>query len=275
LFRSNVVVTADAKSLAASKVILLVVPTQFVPDVLSGLKNDLPESAPVVICGKGIHVQSQKLLPEIAAEILPDHSIAVLSGPNLAPEVARGLPAAATIAAKDDETAKMIAGYLRTPAFRPYASTDVIGVALAGALKNVIALASGMVIGAGLGENAQAAIITRGMAEIARLGAAMGARPETFMSLAGIGDMMLTCHAKTSRNFSCGFALGQGQSLSDIMASRNSVTEGVTTVGPALALAEKYKIELPICAVVASVLNDEMNVGAALAQLMARPLKTE
>lgn len=271
----NVRVTSDANAIQNSEIILVTVPAQFMPAQLSELKASLPAAAPIVICAKGIHIGTQKLLPDAVAEILPQHQIAILSGPNLAHEVARGLPAAATIAAQNEDTAKTIAEMLRSPAFRPYASTDVVGVALAGALKNVIALAAGMTIGAGLGENARAALITRGMAEIARLGMKMGARMETFMGLAGIGDMMLTCHATTSRNYSCGVALGEGKSLADVMAARKSVTEGVTTTAPALALAAKHGVELPICAAVAAVLNDEMNVGAALAQLMARPLKGE
>lgn len=271
----NIYLTANGADLRASEIILSAVPAQHLTEILSALKNDLPQTAPLVICAKGIEVKSRKLLPDIAAEILPGHQIAVLSGPNLAHEVARGLPAAATIAARDEATAKSIAGILRCPAFRPYASDDMTGAALAGSLKNVIALAAGMTIGAGLGENARAAIITRGMAEITRLGVAMGAQAETFMGLAGIGDMMLTCHAQSSRNYSCGVALGEGKTLSDIMATRKSVTEGVATTEPALALGQQYGVELPICHAVASVLRDQMNVGAALAQLMSRPLKGE
>lgn len=271
----NVQVTSDNAAIAASEIILAAVPTQHLPETLSTLKNELPSSVPLVICAKGIHVQSGKLLPQITSDILPQHAIAILSGPNLAHEIARGLPAAATIAAGDINTAREIAAMLHCPAFRPYASADVAGVALAGALKNVIALAAGMTMGAGLGENARAALITRGMAEIMRLGLAMGARAETFMGLAGIGDMMLTCHATTSRNYSCGVALGAGQNLDDIMKTRKSVTEGITTVAPALALAQQYQVEMPICQAVYDVIQDKINVGAALAQLMARPLKGE
>lgn len=271
----NVKITTDKNEIAQSEIILAAVPAQHLPGILSELKNELPQSAPLVICAKGIHVQGGKLLPQIAVDILPQHQIAILSGPNLAHEVARGLPAAATIAAAEIDDARHIAAMLHCPAFRPYASADMTGVALAGALKNVIALAAGMTMGAGLGENARAALITRGMAEIMRLGLAMGARAETFMGLAGIGDMMLTCHATTSRNYSCGVALGAGQNLDDIMKTRKSVTEGVTTVAPALALAKRNNVEMPICEAVHDVIQDKINVGAALAQLMARPLKGE
>ncbi len=273
--RKNITVTSDIHALAECGIILAAVPTQYMPGLLFSLKNHLP-AAPVVICAKGVHLETGLLLPDAIAQVAGlRNPLAVLSGPNLAHEIAAGLPAAATIAAGDENLARDLAEALRTPSFRPYAATDVMGAALAGALKNVIALAAGMVTGAGLGENARAAIITRGMAEMMRLGAAMGARAETFMGLAGIGDVMLTCHAPTSRNFSCGFALGQGQSLTAIMENRKSVTEGVMTVEPALVLARKHGVELPICAVVAAVVNNEINVGAALAQLMSRPLKIE
>jgi len=270
----NIDVTADAAALAKTEIILAVVPTQYLPSVLSDLKPHLP-AVPVVICAKGIHIETGLLLPDIVQKILPEHPIMILSGPNLAGEVARGLPAAATIAARDETQARDVAEQLRTPAFRPYASGDVIGVALAGAVKNVLALAAGMVMGAGLGENARAALVTRGMAEMTRLGLAMGGRAETFMGLSGMGDVMLTCHAAASRNFSCGYALGQGKSLQDILSRRHSVTEGVTTVAPALKLAAAHGVELPICQAVADVLADKINVGAALAQFMARPLRVE
>ena len=271
----NIRFVHDPVELRNSEIILVVIPAQYLPDVLAKLKDHLPLSAPLVICSKGIHLATQSLLPDAAAHILPDHQIAVLSGPNLAPEIARGLPGAATIAADDEKLAATLAEQLRTPSFRPYASGDMRGAALAGALKNVIALAAGMVMGAGLGENARAALITRGVAEITRLGLAMGARMETFLGLAGIGDVMLTCNAVTSRNFSCGFELGQGKSITEILASRKSVTEGVTTVRPALALGAQYDVELPICQAVADVIDKKINVGAALAQLMSRPLKSE
>jgi glycerol-3-phosphate dehydrogenase (NAD(P)+) len=271
----NLRITADAQAIRSADIILSALPAQHTITQLQSLQPYLPAAVPLIICAKGILVDEQKLLPAGLVEIFPEHKIAILSGPNLAHEIARGLPAAATLAAADEATAQHLAGQLRTPHFRPYVSTDMTGVALAGALKNVIALAAGMVMGAGLGENARAAIITRGMAEVMRLGQAMGARPETFMGLAGIGDMMLTCHAVTSRNYSCGFALGRGESLSDIMAARHGVTEGVTTTPAALALAGRYHIEMPICAAVQSVLTEQKTVGAALAELMARPLKGE
>lgn len=274
VLHENIFVTADAGALQNAEVVLAAVPAQHLPAQLAALKPHL-RAAPIVICAKGIHRETGLLPHDAAAQVLPDHAIAILSGPNLAQEVAAGLPAAATLAAHDENTAQEISEILHAPAFRPYVSTDVVGVALCGALKNVIALAAGMTIGAGLGENARAALITRGMAEIMRLGLAMGARAETFAGLAGIGDMMLTCHAQTSRNFSCGFLLGQGKPIAEILAARNSVTEGVTTVGPALALAGRHGVELPICAAVQAVLNNDINVGAALAQLMARPLKSE
>ena len=270
----SVRVTADSENLKSAQLVLAAVPTQYLPTVLLDLKDVLP-NAPVVICAKGIYLPGHALLPDAVQKVLPDHDIAILSGPNLAPEIARGQPAAATIAAEDKILAETLATQLQTPTFRPYASTDVVGVALAGALKNIIALAAGMATGAGLGENARAALITRGLAEITRLGMAMSAKAETFMGLAGVGDLMLTCHAETSRNFSCGFALGQGKTLAAVLAERKSVTEGVTTTRPALAMAATHNVEMPICQGVADVLEEKTDVRGALMQLMARPLKTE
>jgi glycerol-3-phosphate dehydrogenase (NAD(P)+) len=276
ILNSKINVTSDSKFIKNAEIILVAVPTQHLPETLQSLKHDLPANAPIVICAKGIHLETHALLPNAIVQIFsPTNPRAILSGPNLAMEIAEGLPAAATIAAEDERLAKSLAEQLRAPSFRPYASTDVTGVALAGALKNVIALAAGMVMGAGLGENARAAIVTRGVAEIARLGMKMGARAETFMGLAGIGDIMLTCHASASRNFSCGFALGQGKSLGDILGMRKSVTEGVATVGPALELAANHGVELPICQAVGDVVQSKINVSTALAQLMSRPLKAE
>jgi len=272
----NIIVTHDRGALQQAGIILAAMPAQHLPTILQELKNDLPTAAPIIICSKGIHVETTLLLPDAVAQIVaPPNPIAVLCGPNLAAEVARGLPAATTIAAKDETLARRLAEALRTPSFRPYASTDITGVALAGALKNVIALAAGMVIGAGLGENARAALVTRGMAEMMRLGLAMGARMETFMGLSGMGDVMLTGYATTSRNFSCGYQLGQGKSLDDVLSERKSVTESLASIRPALALAARYDVELPICHAVADILDNRINVGAALAQLMARPLKVE
>jgi len=270
----NIEVTADVAALEKAEIILAAIPAQYLSAVLSDLNPHLP-AVPIIICAKGIHIETGLLPPDAVQKILPEHPIMILSGPNLAGEVARGLPAAATIAAQDETLARDVAEVLRTPTFRPYASGDVTGVALAGAVKNVLALAAGMVIGAGLGENARAALVTRGMAEMTRLGLAMGGRAETFMGLSGMGDVMLTCHAPTSRNFSCGYELGQGKSLRNILSTRHSITEGVTTVAPALALAAAHSVELPICQAVADVLADKINVGAVLAQLMARPLRNE
>jgi len=254
---------------------ILVVPAQFLRATLRDVARYTPREAILVLAAKGIEQESGALLSEAVAETLPEHPLAVLSGPTFAGEVARGLPTAVTVASRDIAVAKAVAKALGGRVFRPYASDDPIGAEIGGAVKNVIAIAGGIVMGRKLGENARAALLTRGLAEITRLGIAKGAKPETFMGLSGLGDLALTCNSPQSRNTSLGIALGEGRALKDILAERRSVAEGVWTAAAVVALAKKLGVEMPICAAVDAVLHHGAKIGATIEALLSRPLKAE
>lgn len=265
----------DLRALAESDLVLLVVPTQFMRPVAAALHPLLPAGVPVVDCAKGIEIETGLLPSEILGEALPGRPVAVLSGPTFAAEVARGLPTAITLAAHDADLARSIAATIGRPTFRPYASDDVIGVEVGGALKNVLAIACGVTDGRGLGQNARAALITRGLAEIVRLGRAKGGRAETAMGLAGLGDLVLTCSSVSSRNYSLGKALGEGRSLDAVLGERRSVAEGVPTARAVGALASRLGIELPIAAAVDGILHRGAAIDASIASLLARPFRDE
>jgi len=249
---------------------LLVVPTQHLRAVIPLLP---PTASNLVLCAKGVETATLRLPLEILAEARPNTPAAILTGPNFAHEIATGLPAAAVVAATNPELRETIAARLGTATFRLYGNEDPIGAQLGGAAKNVIAIAAGAVMGAGLGENARAALITRGLAELGRLAIAQGGRMETVMGLSGLGDLLLTCTGPSSRNFSLGNALGQGKTLAEILASRSAVTEGVTTA-PAL-LARAAGVELPICAAVADLLAGRLTLEQAITALLSRPRRDE
>lgn len=265
--------TNDLSAIATRDILLLVTPAQHLRSTLKTMKPDLKSGSILVICSKGIELESGKLLSEACEEITPENPYAILTGPTFASEIARGLPCAVTIAIKNKEAAKILQTALATQKFRPYFTDDIIGTQLGGALKNVIAIASGVVHGKGLGESARAAIMTRGVAEIAELAAAMGARRETLLDMCGIGDLMLTASSMQSRNFSLGAALGEGRSMDEILKNRNAVTEGVHTAESALALAKKYNVTMPITETVNRCLKGELSIDQAIIDLMARPVK--
>lgn len=267
LLPAGVEVTDDLGR-AAAPVVLAVTPAQALRETLTALR---PSSA-LVLCCKGVEQGTGALMPAAAAAAAPDADVYMLSGPNFAAEVARGLPAAATLAGADLQSAASLAERLAAPNFRLYPSDDRTGVAIGGALKNVVAIAAGAVEGAGLGENARAAVATRGLAELARIAMALGAARETLLGLAGVGDLMLTCSGKQSRNYSLGMALGAGRRLEDVLAERPSTPEGVATAGAALALAEGLGVDAPIVQAVDAVLSGRMDVSEAVTALMARPL---
>lgn len=255
--------------------VLLVVPAQFLRATLRDVMRYIPPEAAIVLAAKGIEIETGALLSEAVAEIFPKHPFAVLTGPTFAGEVARGLPTAVTVASRDSKVAAAVAKALGGHGFRPYASDDPVGAEIGGAVKNVIAIACGIVMGRGLGENARAALLTRGLAEITRLGVAKGAKPETFMGLSGLGDLALTCNSPQSRNTSLGIALGQGRALADILAERRSVAEGVATARAVVALAKRLKVEMPIAAAVDAVLHRRADIGKTIQTLLSRPLKSE
>jgi glycerol-3-phosphate dehydrogenase (NAD(P)+) len=248
-------------------ILLLAVPTQHLRATLA----DLPGQTSVVLCCKGLEADSLLLPPEICT----GRPAAILTGPNFAHEIARGLPAAAVLATPDAVLRARLMTALKTDTLRLYGSADIIGAALGGAAKNVIAIAAGVVIGAGLGENARAALITRGIVEIARLATALGGRAETVSGLSGLGDLLLTCTGNSSRNFSLGLALGQGESLESILGCRASVTEGVATAPALLARAAAANVDMPITEAVTKLLAHEMNIAQTMAALMGRALRDE
>ena len=248
-------------------ILLLAVPMQHLRATLA----HLPGQTPVVLCCKGLEAGSLLLPPEICA----GRPAAILTGPNFAHEIARGLPAAAVLATPDAALRARLMAALKTDTLRLYGSADIIGAALGGAAKNVIAIAAGVVIGAGLGENARAALITRGLVEIARLATALGGQAETISGLSGLGDLLLTCTGTSSRNFSLGLTLGQGESLESILGRRAGVTEGVATAPALLARAATANVDMPITEAVTKLLAHEMNIAQTMAALMGRALKDE
>jgi glycerol-3-phosphate dehydrogenase (NAD(P)+) len=270
--------TSDpAAALAGAEAALLVVPAQFLGEVLTALALHLPGTLPLplLLCAKGIETGSLKTMSELVAGLRPGNRLAVLSGPSFAGEVARGLPTAVTIASRDADLANLFVAALGSPKFRPYLSEDPVGVEIGGAVKNVLAIACGIVDGLGLGDNARAALITRGLAEMTRLGVAKGARPETFAGLSGLGDLVLTCGGAQSRNHRLGVALGQGKSLDEALAGRRSVVEGVASAASVTALATRLAVEMPIAAAVDAVLHHGMAIEPMIEGLLARPRRNE
>ena len=267
--------TVDLGEAADADALVLATPSQFFRATCEALAPHLDLPVPLVICAKGIEIASGAFMNEVVEQALPERMSAVLSGPTFAVEVAREQPTAVTLACPDAKMGDSLTKAMATPRFRIYQSADVIGAEVGGAVKNVLAIACGIVEGRGLGDNARAAIITRGLAEMARLSLAKGGRPETLMGLSGIGDLTLTCNAMQSRNFSLGVALGQSRTLSDILAERNSVAEGVDTAAAVTALASKLQVDMPICLAVNAIVNHEADTDATIAGLLARPVGTD
>jgi glycerol-3-phosphate dehydrogenase (NAD(P)+) len=261
--------------LADCDLLLAVVPAQHLRSMLQQYAQHSRPGLPIVLCAKGIEQGSLKLMSEVLAETLPDAAPAVLSGPSFAEEVARGLPTAVTLASPDVDLARGLAEAIATPAFRPYVSADIIGAEAGGAIKNVLAIACGIVEGRGLGRSAHAALVTRGFAELTRIAVALGGRAETVAGLCGLGDLVLTCSSHLSRNNSLGVALGRGQTAAEALAGKISVVEGVASAPAVRDLARKLGVETPICDAVAAILDGELTVEAAIAGLLARPLRQE
>lgn len=267
--------TGELAELQDCDALVLAVPTQTLRTFAEAIRNALPLSAPIVIAAKGIEISTGLLPSDVLGALLPDRPLAILSGPNFASEVARGLPAASTLACADEALGAALVQRLGRPTFRPYLSDDVTGAQIGGAVKNVLAIACGIVIGRKLGDNARAALITRGLSEMSRLGSALGAKRETLMGLSGLGDLVLTCSGTQSRNLSLGIALGEGHALQQIMAGRRSVAEGVHTARAIEALSARLSVDMPICAAVDAVLHKSASIDDTLAALLARPFKTE
>jgi len=275
ILEPQITATADMAGLAGCDLILAVAPAQHLRSALRALAPHLRAGVPVVLCSKGVEQGSLKLMTEVAQETLPDAPLAVLSGPSFAGEVARSLPTAVTLACEDEALGRAIAEAIATPTFRPYLAADMIGAEAGGAVKNVLAIACGIVEGKGLGRSAHAAVITRGFAELTRLAVALGARAETVAGLCGLGDLVLTCSSPQSRNMSVGLALGGGMTLTEALAGKLSVAEGVSSAPAVRDLAARLGVEMPICQTVAALLAGEVEVDAAILGLLARPLKSE
>ncbi|HET7163739.1 MAG TPA: NAD(P)H-dependent glycerol-3-phosphate dehydrogenase [Pseudolabrys sp.] len=270
---NEIKVTRDLGDTANSDAILLVVPAQAVRSVVTSLASLVAKHTPLIVCAKGIEHGTHKFMTEIIAECAPVAVPAILSGPSFAADVARGMPTAVTVAASDGKLALDLAHALSAGTFRPYHSTDVRGVELGGATKNVLAIAAGIVTGKGLGASASAALTTRGFAELVRFGKACGAKTETMMGLSGLGDLILTCGTPQSRNFSCGVALGKGEKPDT--AAHGKLAEGIFTAPVLLEMAREKNVEMPISVAVAAVLSGKLSVDEAIESLLTRPLKSE
>ena len=272
---ANIHATSSLAEAARADAILIVVPAQHVGAICAQLAGFYNSGTPLIMCAKGIATGSAKLMAEVVGETLPAAEYAVLSGPSFAADVAAGLPTALTLASRNETLGRRLAESLSSRSMRLYWSSDVRGVELGGAVKNVLAIAAGIVSGRGLGASAHAAIVARGFAELRRFAEALGGRPETLMGLSGLGDLILTCGSPQSRNMSLGRALGAGQSLEHILAARNAVTEGVYTASAVVALAQRHGIDMPISETVHAIIEERLKIDEAIDALLSRPLKAE
>jgi glycerol-3-phosphate dehydrogenase (NAD(P)+) len=269
----NIKATDSLTSAAQADVILITTPAQHVRATLQSLKADVGEGKPFVICSKGIEIETGLLMSQVAKEVVPNGSFAILTGPTFASEIAAGLPSAVTIACSDKDVGKQLQDALSSRTLRAYLTDDMIGAQVGGAVKNVIAIACGVIQGRGMGESARAALVTRGLAEMSRLANAMGGRKETLMGQCGVGDLILTCSSMQSRNFSLGSALGKGEKLADILSQRHSVTEGVHTAKALVVMAKNNAVDMPIASAVNACLSDEVPVEDMIERMLDRPLR--
>lgn len=266
----EIVVTNELALAARADMLLIATPAQHLRGAVNMLASHLTKPTPVVACAKGIEHGTHKFMTEVIAEAAPQAQPAILSGPSFADDVARGLPTAVTLAAKDEALASHLVQALGSPTFRPYHSTDIRGVEIGGAAKNVLAIAVGIAIGRKLGASAQAALTTRGFAELTRLGRGLGARSETLAGLSGLGDLILTCSSPQSRNFALGLALGRGE-----QPPAGKLAEGEFTAPVLIELAASQNIEMPVSEAVAAILSGRSTIDAAISGLLTRPFKAE
>lgn len=272
----NVVPTDNARAaLRNTELVIAAVPSQFLRKSFEPLRKELPDNAPICSVVKGVEIKTGKLPSELLREFSESAPIAVLSGPSIAAELAKCLPATVVVACENVAVAEVLQEVMSTTWFRVYTNDDVLGVELSGALKNVIAIAAGILDGLRAGDNAKAALITRGLVELARLGLALGGKPETFYGLAGVGDLITTCVSPHGRNRTAGQRIGQGESIEAIVDSSHGVIEGIPTTQAVLELARKKKIELPITEAVSRVLFENVAPLDAISELMQRPQRAE
>lgn len=268
---------SELAGLTSCDAFVLAAPAQHTCGMVTQLVSGriLGSESPVILAAKGIVQQGACLLSEAVAPVLSNNPLAVLSGPSFAHEVARDLPMALVLACRDSQVGEALVEAMGRAAFRLYLSEDVVGAQLGGALKNVLAIACGIVTGREMGDNARSALVTRGLAEMTRLGRAMGANARTLAGLSGLGDVVLTCSSLQSRNMSLGVELGQGRRLDEVLGARVSVAEGVYSASAALELASRYQVEMPIVAAVHAILNEGAEIGATIQALLARPMRRE
>jgi glycerol-3-phosphate dehydrogenase (NAD(P)+) len=267
---SDITITNDIAAACRADIILIVTPAQHLRAAVNAIAPHLRTRTPVIACAKGIEHGTHKFMTEIIAEGAPHAVPAILSGPSFANDVARGLPTAVTLAAKDERLASELVQALGSATFRPYHTTDVLGVEIGGAAKNVLAIAAGIAVGRKLGASAQAALTTRGFSELARFGRALGARAETMVGLSGLGDLILTCSSPQSRNFALGIALGRGEP-----APAGKLAEGASTAPVLVELAASRKVEMPVSSAVAAILAKRLTIDAAIDGLLTRPFRAE
>lgn len=272
----NITATGSLTEAANNDIILVVTPAQHVRTTLQSLKTDgVADGKVFVICAKGVEINTGSLMSQVAKDILPTASMAIMTGPTFAAEIARGLPGGLTIACEDKDTGLGLIESLSSRTFRTYLTDDVLGAQIGGAVKNVIAIAAGVIYGRGMGDSARAALVTRGMAEMGRLASAMGAKRETLMGMCGMGDLILTCSSMQSRNFSLGVQMGQGKSIDEILGTRKSVTEGVTTAKALTVMAKNNAIDMPISAAVNACLSEGAGIEETIERMLDRPMKME
>jgi glycerol-3-phosphate dehydrogenase (NAD(P)+) len=267
--------TSVPGDLMGSDLVLIATPAQAMRSIMALFSTQIAPGVPTVIAAKGIEQGSSRFMVEVLGEVCPHLEPLVLSGPSFAGDVVRGLPTAVTLAARSLDVARPVAEALSLPTFRPYTSDDLIGVQIGGAVKNVLAIASGIVTGRGLGESARAALIARAFAELIRFGTALGARRETMTGLSGLGDLVLTCSSQQSRNFQLGLSLGKGESVVKATAGQRGISEGAYTAAAVVKLATEKGVDVPISAAVYEILEGRLSVADAIDGLMQRPLKTE
>ena len=267
----EIVPTASLQGIDQARFVIMACPSQTLRSSLSQIAPLLPRDAIIIVTAKGVELESNLLMHQVAAQVLPTHQVALLSGPSFATEVARGLPSAITVASSDENAGKQMVDFIGSRVFRPYYSKDMTGVAVGGAVKNVIAIAAGIVHGLNLGENARAAIVTRGLHEVMNLALKLSANPQTLMGLSGVGDLMLTCFSEQSLNFRFG---------NDLAREKNKNYESVTVEGAINArsicqLASSYNIEMPICENIYKIIYEKLPLSQSIENLLARPFKPE
>ncbi len=272
----SLLATSDLGQASEKAALVFVVPAQFARTILAEMNQLIGmTSVPVALCSKGIERDTGKLMSQVINEVWPSAIPAVLSGPSFAADVANGLPTAVTLACENEVIGKQWLETIGCPHFRPYLSDDLVGAELGGAVKNVLAIACGIVEGKGLGESARAALMARGFAEFQRLGVALGAQPQTMAGLSGLGDLILTCSSRQSRNMSLGLEIGQGRLVSDVLRERKTVSEGAATAEPVMKLARANGVEMPICSAIADIVAESTDVDSAMQALLTRPLREE